>query len=242
MKYYRSMIIFVGFLLIWQIIILLMKLPSYILPSPLLVGKSFIQNFSIIVHEAIPTMIETITALFLGVFVGMLTALLMSYFRFAKHWFLPLVIISQSIPTFAIAPLLVLWFGYGISSKIITAIIMLFFPVTATFYDGLMQTDPEYLALAKVMNASRFSILRHIRLPNALPSLASGLKMAAIIAPLGAVIGEWVGSSQGLGYLMLNANARMQIDLMFATLVVIILFALALYYLCDLFMKRLIKC
>lgn len=242
MKYLRPIILITSFLLLWECIILLFTLPHYLLPSPIAVGHCLFTHFSIILQETIPTATETLVAFFLGIAVGMIAALGMSYFNFAKHWFLPIVIISQSIPTFVIAPLLVLWFGYGMPSKVITAIIMLFFPVTATFYDGLMQTNPEYLALGRVMNASNLNILRYIRLPAALPQLTSGVKMAAIIAPLGSVISEWVGASKGLGYLLLNANARMQIDLMFAALFVIVLFALTLYYCTDFLMKKVIPC
>ena len=110
---------------------------------------------------------------------------------------------------------------------------MIFFPVTTAFYDGLRRTNPEWLMLAKTMNASRLAILWQIRIPNALPALASGLRIAAAIAPIGAIIGEWVGSSRGLGFLMLNANGRLQIDLMFAALFTITLITLVLYYTVD---------
>jgi putative hydroxymethylpyrimidine transport system permease protein len=118
---------------------------------------------------------------------------------------------SQAVPVFALAAILVLWLGYGLASKVAMATIIIYFPVAAAFLDGLRRTDPGWLDLARVMGASRASILRHIRTPAALPALGSGLRVAAAVAPIGAVIGEWVGSSAGLGYLV-HANARLRID------------------------------
>jgi putative hydroxymethylpyrimidine transport system permease protein len=118
------------------------------------------------------------------------------------------------------------------------ATLIIFFPVTGTFFDGLRRTDPGWLDLAKTMNATPAAILWRLRVPAALPALASGLRVAAAVVPIGAVVGEWVGASAGLGYLMLHANARMQIDLMFAALFVLALMALAFYFLLDFALRR----
>ena len=144
-----------------------------------------------------------------------------------------MLVISQAIPVFALAPVLVLWLGYGMASKVAMASLIIFFPVATSFYDGLRRTEPGWLDLARTMNASRWSALRRVRIPAALPSLASGLRVAAAVAPIGAVVGEWVGSSAGLGHLMLHANARLQVDLMFAALGTLALMALALYFAVD---------
>ncbi len=229
----RSIIVIFGLGLIWQLIVLIFHLPPFILPSPLIVIKTWIQQSGLIFHESIPTIIETLLGLLLGSIFGIFSALVMVYFRPARLWFFPVLLISQALPTFAIAPILVIWFGYGMTAKIITAAIMLFFPVANSFYDGLQRTNPGWLELAQVMNGSKWRILWHIKIPAALPSLASGLRVAAAIAPIGAIVGEWVGSSQGLGFLMLNANARMQIDLMFAALMTITAFTLILYFVVD---------
>ena len=119
------------------------------------------------------------------------------------------------------------------SSKIAVTIIMLFFPITSALFDGLRKTEPGWLDLAKTMRAKKWRVFWHIRIPAALPHLASGLRIAAVIAPIGAVVGEWVGASRGLGYLMLNANARTEIDLMFAALFTIVIFSLTLYFVVD---------
>ncbi len=236
----RSLIVFTGFIIFWQIIVSVFQLPDYILPTPWAVLIALKTNAHLILQQSIPTLTETIIGLILGILIGSLAALSMVFVRSISFWMLPLLIISQAIPTFAIAPLLVIWFGYGLASKIITTIIMLFFPITSAFFDGLRQTDQHLLDLAKTMNAKKWRIFMFIRIPAALPHLASGIRVATVIAPIGAIVGEWVGASRGLGFLMLNANARMQIDLMFAVLVTIIIFSLILFFLVDKLLKWLI--
>lgn len=229
----RGIIMLTGLFLLWQIIVLFFQLPPYILPGPWQVLTTLYTHIDLIYIEAIPTIIETLLGLFLGIIVGCFAGLTMAYFKRLSLWFLPLMIISQAIPTFAIAPLLVIWFGYGMASKIICTILMIFFPITSAFFDGLRNTEPQWLDLAKTMNAKKIRTFFYIRIPAALPRLASGLRIATVFAPIGAVIGEWVGASRGLGFLMLNANARMQIDLMFAALLVIVVFSLTLYFIAD---------
>jgi putative hydroxymethylpyrimidine transport system permease protein len=140
-----------------------------------------------------------------------------------------MLVFSQAIPVFALAPILTLWLGYGLGSKIAMALLIIYFPVTSSFFDALMRTPQAWLDLAKVMGASRRRIMWRIRVPSALPGFASGMRLAAVYAPIGAIIGEWVGASKGLGYLMLLANGRAKTDLMFAALIVLAVFTLALH-------------
>ena len=153
---------------------------------------------------------------------------------------LAVLVISQAIPVFALAPILVLWLGYGMASKVAMAVLIIFFPVTASLYDGMRRTDHDLLDLARIMGASPAGVLRHIVLPSALPAFAAGLRVAAAVAPIGAVIGEWVGSSEGLGFYMLHANARMQVDLMFAALTLLATASLTLYFCIDRLLDRLV--
>lgn len=229
----RGLLIVASLLLLWQGVVILFHFPFYILPSPWRVLKTCYTHANLLAIQSLPTLTETLVGLALGIVFGCSAALMMAFLRPLALWLFPILIISQAIPTFAIAPLLVIWFGYGMTSKIVTTILMLFFPVTSAFYDGLRHTEPGWLDLAKTMQAKKWRIFWHIRIPAALPHLASGIRVATVIAPIGAVVGEWVGASQGLGFLMLNANARMEIDLMFAALIVIIIFALLLYFVID---------
>lgn len=229
----RGLVIFLGLVLLWEAVVLVFHLPPYILPTPMAVFKVAYASKIELGLQAIPTITETLLGLLLGTLLGCLVALLMAFYRPATLWFLPLLLISQALPTFAIAPLLVIWFGYGMASKIAITVLMLFFPVASAFFDGLKRTEPAWLELAKTMQAKKWRIFWCIRIPAALPALASGLRVATAIAPIGAVVGEWVGASRGLGYLMLNANGRMQIDMMFAALFTIVIFSLLLYFSVD---------
>lgn len=240
MKLVRLIIATLIAALLWQGLITAFNLPSYILPSPLEVIKTFVTQYSILLNQAKYTFIETMAGLLLASIIGIFAALFISAFKPARSWILPLLIISQALPTFAIAPLFVIWLGYGMASKIAVTMLMIFFPITNSLYDGLRNTPTSYLDMARTMNASRWKTLRHIQFPAALPSLATGLRYAAVIAPLGAIIGEWVGSSAGLGYLILNANARLDVDMMFAAIIVITLFTLSLYFIVDLTLRKLI--
>lgn len=240
MRIIRFLIIVISLFALWWLTIIIFKLPNYILPNPIRVIEIFIEQFALIWQQTQITLLETLLGLFLGVTSGMTAALLLMISKPLRWWLLPILIISQAIPTFAIAPLFVIWFGYGILSKVITASIMIFFPITTAFYEGLRRTPLEYLELAKSVGASQWKILWCVRVPAALPVLGAGLRIAAAIAPIGAVVGEWVGSSQGLGFLMLNANSRLQIDLMFAALFVITLLTLILYYTVDFMINKLI--
>ena len=233
MRIIRLIFITVGLVLVWQTVVLLTHVPPYILPGPLNVAKAALTHAGPLFDHAMTTLFEIIAGLLIGTLLGTLSALSMIASFSLKRWLLPVLVISQAIPVFALAPLLVLWFGYGLSSKIAMAVLIIFFPVTAAFYDGLRSTEPEWLELAQVMNAKPLAVIRHIRIPAALPAFASGLRVATAVAPIGAVVGEWVGSSRGLGFYMLHANARMQIDIMFAALVVLGVLSLTIYFSVD---------
>ena len=234
-----SFIIFIV-LTLWQLLITLTNVPPYILPSPASVIQATISHADSIGGHAIITLIEMASGLIIGTVLGSSSALLLSYYRPARQWLMPILVISQAVPVFAIAPILVLWLGYGMISKIAMAVLIIYFPVTAAFFDGLKNTTHGYLDLTHTMGASKISTLIHIKIPAALPAFASGLRVATAMAPIGAIVGEWVGSSEGLGYLMLHANGRMQIDVMFAALLTLGIMAIILFYTVDAGLRRLL--
>lgn len=230
---WRGLVVVPGLLALWQAAALAAGGRSYILPGPLEVGRVLVARWDLILGHAAITAGEMLAGLALGILLGMAAALTMARYRPARRWLTPLLVVSQAIPVFAIAPVLVLWFGYGLASKIVMAALIIFFPVATAFFDGLRRTEPGWLELARSMNAKPTAVLLRIRLPAALPALASGIRVAVAVAPIGAVIGEWVGASAGLGYLMLQANARMQVALMFAALAVLAVIAVLLYLAVD---------
>ncbi len=222
-----------GLMILWQLGVSLSGVPRFILPGPLAVAQALSAHGTLLLEHAVTTLVEMLIGLLAGTALGIVSALGLSWFRSLRGWLLPVLVISQAIPVFALAPVLMLWFGYGMASKIVMTTLIIYFPVTAACYDGLRHTHQGWLDLATMMGANRRRQLLHIRLPAALPALASGLRVATSVAPIGAVVGEWVGSAKGLGYLMLHANARMQVDLMFAALLVLAVLAVALYFLVD---------
>ncbi len=233
MKLLRPLVIFLGLIGTWQIVVWATAAPHYILPGPARVARALIERWPELLGHAGVTALEILLGLALGALLGCISALIIASFRPARRWLLPVLVVSQAIPVFALAPVLVLWLGYGLASKVAMATLIIYFPVTAAFFDGLRRTEPGWLDLARTMGGSRSAILRHIQIPAALPALSSGVRVATAVAPIGAIVGEWVGSSAGLGYMMLQANARMQIDVMFAALFLLAVFAVGLYAAVD---------
>ena len=225
---------------IWQAVIVVFELPPFVLPGPFSVASSLVDNFSYLLDHAATTASEILIGLLLGLVLGVATGLVMAMSPMAERLVFPLVLATQALPVFAIAPLLVLWFGFGLASKIIMATLIIYFPITSAFFDGLRRTDPDLLDLGRIAGASPLQSLLHLRLPSALPSLSSGLRVGASLAPIGAVVGEWVGSSAGLGFVMLHANGRMQTDLMFAALFILAVFVVLLRIGTDQLTRRLV--
>lgn len=235
----RPLTITAGLILVWQIVVWLTGVPRFILPGPTEVAVTWVERAPQILGHAVTTVTEIMLGLVIGVGVGLSTALVLTAFRRVRPWLMPVLVVSQAIPVFALAPILVLWLGYGMASKVAMAALIIFFPVTAALYDGLRRVDPLWLDSARTLGCDGWRLFARVRLPAALPAFGSGLRVATAVAPIGAVVGEWVGSSAGLGFLMLHANGRMQTGLMFASLLTLAVLSVALYTLVDLILKRL---
>ncbi|HID3653167.1 TPA: ABC transporter permease [Serratia marcescens] len=235
----RGLTVFAGLLLLWWLAAQ-SGIPAFLLPTPGAVAQALWDGRGYLAWHTLVTASEIVSGLVLGVMLGAALALCMIFSPRLQRWLMPLVLTSQAIPVFALAPLLVLWFGFGMSAKVAMAVLVIFFPVVSAFFDGLRRVNNDYLDLARTMRASRWAQLRHVRLMAALPAFGSGLRMAAAVAPIGAIIGEWVGSAEGLGYVMLNANARMQTDVCFAALFILVLMTVLLWAAVDALLRRLI--
>jgi len=229
-RYLPALIATVFAIIVWQAIVSITGLPKFILPGPALVAETWWTNRAVIAEHTLITFIEVMIGLVLGALLGAITAIQLATSRVARVLVQPMLVFTQALPVFALAPILTLWLGYGLWSKVAMAVLIIYFPVTSSFFDGLMRTPPGYLDLAKTMQATPRAILWQIRIPAALPSLASGLRLAAVYAPIGAVIGEWVGASKGLGYLMLLANGRAKTDLMFAAMLTLGVLSILLHW------------
>ncbi len=218
-------------LIVWQSIVTLTGVQKYLLPGPMLVAEAWWQHKAVIAEHTLVTLKEILLGMAIGTTLGIVTALQLATSKMARTLIQPILVFTQSLPVFALAPILTLWLGYGLWSKIAMAVLIIYFPVTSAFFDGLMRTPPGYLDLAKTMQASPRRILWHIRVPAAFPSLGAGVRLAAVYAPIGAVIGEWVGASRGLGALMIMSNGRAKTDLMFAAMLTLGVMSVLFYVL-----------
>ncbi|MFD2817162.1 ABC transporter permease [Paracoccus aerius] len=181
----------------------------------------------LLARAALTTLAEIAAGFVIGAGLGVVLALLMGLLPALRRALLPVMTFSQTVPIFAFAPLLTLWLGYGIAPKIAIVALMVFFPVASSFGDGLARTPKVFRELADSMGATPLEAMRIVRIPAALPDLASGLRIAAVYAPAAAIVGEWVGGSRGLGAVMIQAGGRMKIDQMFAALAATVLIAVA---------------
>lgn len=219
-----------GFALaLWQGVVWASNVPHFILPGPGRVATSLWANAALLWEHARFTAFNLLAGLAAGVALGVATALNLALSPGARLMLRPMLIFAQAVPVFALAPILTLWLGYGAASKIVIVMLVVYFPVTSAFFDGLMRLPAPLADLARIMDASPLRRLLLLQLPHALPALASGLRLAVVTAPFAVIIGEWVGSSRGLGHLMLMANGRGQTDLMFAALVVLAAQSLVLF-------------
>jgi len=225
---------------VWWLGVWLFEPAPFILPGPERVFVTLWEQSSSLLYHAGITLTEILIGLALGTILGVGTALLMNAIPLARRTVMPVIIASQALPVFAIAPLLILWFGLGLGSKIAMATLIIYFPIASALSDGLTRTEGSLIDLARLYKATPFQTLLHFRLPAAMPSLASGLRVAATVAPIGAIVGEWVGASGGLGYVINQANARMQTDTVFAGLVILILMVIALRWAIDQLLNKLI--
>lgn len=225
------------FVVLWDLTVRLLAIPPFMLPSPMQVFTAFQKRGGFLLEHASITAFETVLGFLLGVFAGTVIAIAMWLFPLARRGLLPMILVTQALPVFAIAPILVLWLGFGLASKIVMAILVIFFAVTSTFYDGLRRADPGYTDLARLYRIGRFKELVYFRFPAGLPALASGIRIAAVFAPIGAIVGEWVGAKGGLAFIMLQSNARMQTDVMFAALILLAVMVLTLRFVVEHFTR-----
>ncbi len=213
----------------WEWAVRAFGIPFYILPTPSRIARLAVADRGLLLGEAAVTLLEILLGFGIALVVGIGLALLIFASRTVERAVYPLVIASQTVPVFAIAPLLIVWLGYGMLSKVAMAALIVFFPIVVNTVDGLRAADPDAVNLLLILGATPAQVLLKIRAPAALPFVFSGVRIAVATSVIGAVIGEWVGATQGLGFLMIHANAQLHIDLVFAAIAVLSLMAIALF-------------
>jgi len=228
-------------LILWQIAGTKGLIAFWIVPTPQQVLKVFLENPLLIWHHLKPTMLAALSGLGLSIIFGSITAIAMHGSRLIKQLIYPYLVVSQTIPLISIAPLLIIWFGYGISSKIFAVVLMCFFPITLGLYDGFRSVNIEQERLLTSMGASKYKIFIYLLVPSALPNFFTGLKLAATYSVMGAVIGEWLGGSSGLGIYMTRATKSYQTAHVFAVIIVIVVLSMALFGLVAFFDRILLS-
>ena len=214
--------------LIWYFCCSREVVPAYMLPSPYDVVKAFLNNFDVMMKQGIVTLQESIFGLGIGIALAFVVASLMDRFSFLRKAIYPILVVTQTIPTIAIAPLLVLWMGFGMAPKITLVVITTFFPIAIGLLNGFESVDADALNLMRAMGASRLQIFRYVKLPNATADFFSGLRISSAYAVVGAVVSEWLGGFEGLGVYMTRVKKAYAFDKMFAVIVFISVISLAL--------------
>lgn len=225
-------------LVIWQLASSTGLVAKFMLPSPVDVVKAFIGDFPLLMSNARVTLIEAFLGLGFGVLIGFLMALLMDRFEKLYQAFYPLIVVTQTVPTVAIAPLLVLWFGYEMLPKVILIVIVTFFPVTVGLLNGFRMADKDTMNLLRSMGATRMQIFRYIKLPGAMGEFFSSLRISASYSVVGAVISEWLGGFNGLGVYMTRVKKAFAFDKMFAVIFLISVISLLLMWVVDMLQKK----
>jgi len=220
----------IGFLLIWELLVRILAIKPFILPSPRAVGQALIDTRALLWQHGLVTLGEGLAGFGIAIVVSLVIAVAMAEVKIINFLLHPLIVLSQTIPIITLAPLIIIWFGYGVLPKILIVILVCFFPITINLYHGLTVVDPQIIGLLKTMGASRRQILTIAKLPGAMAHFFAGLKIAAAYSIMGAIIGEWLGAQQGLGVFMTRAQASFAIDRVLAAVVIIAALSMLLFY------------
>lgn len=227
-------------ILLWQGIVVFKNIPQYILPTPVNIANTLIKDFDVIVAHTKITLYESFVGFALSIILSFILAILMDSFEIIKKSIYPILIISQTIPTIAIAPLFIIWFGFGTLPKIIVVIMVCFFPVIISLVDGFEKIDRDYINLFTTFKATKLQTFFNLKLPYAMVSLFSGLKIAATYMIMSAVVGEWLGGDKGIGVYMVRAKSAYALDKVFASIIVIVVVTVLVIYIIDFVGKKII--
>jgi putative hydroxymethylpyrimidine transport system permease protein len=241
MKRLSPFLLALALLAIWEACVHAFGVPAYVLPAPSRIALVFFTRFPLLLSHAGATVAEIGLGLLVGSLAGASLALALFYVPTLEAAVYPILIGSQVIPVFAIAPLLVIWFGYGIWPKVAVAAVISFFPITVNAVDGLRAAGSETIDVLRALRASEWQTFWMVRAPASLPAVFSGLKVGVTQSVVGATIGEWIGAKRGLGYLMIESNALLRTDLVFAAILALTLVGLLLFVLVRIIERRVLR-
>lgn len=228
-------------LALWTLAVELMNVPEYIVPSPIHVARTFIRDFGVIVRNLVPTALESILGFTIGNLASIALATVFVHQKTVEQALFPLAIIIRSIPIVAVAPILVLMLGNDMTPKVVIAALICFFPTLVNMVKGLSSVNPQALELMKVLSASKTEIFFKLRLYNSLPYLFAALKIAASASVIGAIVGEWIGSTEGIGALIIQATYNFDTGLLYAAITAACLFSVGFTVLISFIERRVVK-
>lgn len=236
-KLYRlaPVIVILILLAVWELVVQLAGIPLYVLPAPSDMLTTFVTEFPELLRHAGITVMEALGGMAISFVVGIVMGVLIDALPTFKRCVYPILVVTQTVPTIVLAPIFIIYLGFGYAPKILTVVLMCFFPIVVSFSDGLGQMDEGYLNLVKTYGGSRWQLYRIVKIPSAMISLLSGLKVAATYSISGAVVGEWIASQSGLGYYLIRAKNGYMLDRVFACVLMIILLSLLMNGLVKLF-------
>lgn len=216
-------------LLIWQVAVDKWQVPQYILPSPKDIIITLVNILPSITSHIYTSLYEALIGFAISIVFALILAILMDNIKLIKKCLYPIIVVSQTIPIIALAPLFIIWFGFGIMPKIVVVVLVCFFPIVVSLIDGLESVDNDMVNLLKTMGAGRFQIFTMVKLPSSTVNFFSGLRIAATYSIMGAVIGEWLGGDKGLGVYMIRAKNSYALDKVFAVIIIIVILSMALF-------------
>lgn len=237
---FQAVLFFFILIILTQIITIKFNIPKYIFPSPADVLSVLWTDKAVLGEHALVTFGEAMAGFIAAVISGIILGGLLGYFRLLRNILYPLILISQMVPLIAVAPVILIWFGFGIMPKILIVLVVCLFPCILSFLDGLDNIDNELISLMKTMKANEIQIFFKLKLPASLQSLLSGLKISAVYSIMGAVIGEWLGAEKGLGIYMTRTISSFRTDALFASILVIIILSLFVFKATEYAEKKLI--
>ncbi len=230
--------LFMGIIALWEAVSRIFKLPEFVLPAPTSILEVLVSRQRELGFAAYVTATEVVLGFLISALVGATVALVIARFTAFGRALYPLVVLFQNVPKVALAPLFILWFGFDLAPKVVLIVVIAFFPVAINMLVGLQTVDSNLIALMRSVGASRNEILRRIQIPNSLPYLMAGLKVAVTLAVIGAIVGEFAGAQAGLGYMIQFASTQMQTSLVFAALVEVSVLGMLFYYVIEWIERR----
>ncbi len=217
-----------GIVAVWELAVVIFQIPGYVLPSPIQVAAALIQERGTLASHGVVTVAEALTGIAISLVFAVILGVVMDCFPLARQGLYPILVATQTVPMIVMAPILIIYMGFGVGPKILTVVLMCFFPVAVSFCDGLAQVDEEYVNLVRSYGAGRWKAYRLVKIPASVPALISGLKVAATYSISGAVVGEWIGAQKGLGYYLLRVKNGYMLDKVFACVAVIVFLSLCM--------------